>query len=81
MNELNKQIRTLIKKEKLDNQNVFFADYESFEEIPLFSRWSHVNFLEKYSFDKRNEILLEQAIKLVDEAIVNAELSRELIQH
>ncbi|EOA4404554.1 Imm15 family immunity protein [Citrobacter amalonaticus] len=74
MNELNKQIRTLIKKEKLDNQNVFFADYESFEEIPLFSRWSHVNFLEKYSFDKRNEILLEQAIKLVDEAIVNAEL-------
>jgi len=74
MNDLNKEIQILIKKEKLDNQNIFFADHESFEEIPLFSRWSHIDFLKEYSFDKRNEILLEQAIKLVDNAIVNAEL-------
>ncbi len=46
------------------------------EKLPesVTSRWSYIDFIKKYSFDKRNEILLEQAIKLVDEAIVNAKL-------
>ncbi|WP_148873174.1 Imm15 family immunity protein [Serratia marcescens] len=74
MNELDKQMQLLIKKEKLDDQNIFFEEYETFEEIPLFSQWSYVDFLKKYSFDKRNEILLEKSIKLTDEAMANAKL-------
>ncbi|WP_318357880.1 Imm15 family immunity protein [Enterobacter sp.] len=78
MSKLNKQMQSLIKKERLDEQNIFFADYGTFEEIPLFSRWSHVDFLKKYNLDKRNEILLEQAIKLTDSAITNAKLIQNL---
>lgn len=74
MNELNKKMQSLIKKESLDKQDLFFADYGTFEEIPLFSRWSHINFLKKYSFDKRNEVLIEQAISLTDEAMTSAKL-------
>jgi hypothetical protein len=71
LNKLDKQMQSLIKKERLNDQDVFFADYGTFEEIPLFSRWSYVDFLKEYSFDKRNEILIEQAIKLIDEALTN----------
>lgn len=74
MNELNRQIQSLIKKERLDDQDLFYANYGTFEEIPLFSRWSYVDFLKKYSFDKRNKILIKQAISLTDEAMTNAKL-------
>lgn len=72
MNNLIKEMQNLVKKEKLDNPNLFFGDYGTFEEIPLFSRWSHVDFLKKYNFDERNKTLLKQAIILTNEAILNA---------
>ncbi|WP_434526879.1 Imm15 family immunity protein [Photorhabdus asymbiotica] len=52
--------------------NLFKTEYETFEEIPLFSRCIRINFLKKYDFDKRNELLLEHATKLVDKVIANA---------
>lgn len=70
--KLNEEMQALIKKEGLDDAQVFFSDYETFEEIPLFSRWSHVNFLKKYDFNKRNEILLKQSVNLVNEIMDNA---------
>ncbi|HAV1239794.1 TPA: hypothetical protein JGU28_004587 [Salmonella enterica] len=72
MNKLNKELCNLIKKEKLDDPSVLFGDYGTFEEIPLFSRWAHINFLKKYNFDKKNKILLEQAIAVVNETMINS---------
>lgn len=72
MKNLHKELHNLIKKEGLDEQNVLFGNYSTFEEVPLFSRWAHINFLKKYDFDIKNKILLEQAITLVNEAIINS---------
>lgn len=35
----------LIKKESLDDLSIFIKDYETFEEIPLVSRYSHLDFI------------------------------------
>ncbi|WP_336852488.1 Imm15 family immunity protein [Pseudescherichia vulneris] len=66
MNYIDKKIQNLIKKEGLDNLGVYFAAYETFEEIPLFSRWNDISFLSHLSFDERNKVLLKAAIDLLE---------------
>ncbi|PWV98489.1 Imm15 family immunity protein [Mangrovibacter plantisponsor] len=65
MNKFDKKIQKLIKKEGLNDPDIFFADYETFEEIPLFSRSSDISFLSSLSFDDKNTILLQSAIELL----------------
>ena len=65
MKDFNEEMKSLIKKEGLDNPDIFFADYETFEEIPLFSRWKNISFLSHFSFDEKNIILLRKCIDLV----------------
>lgn len=65
MNGVDKKIQQLIKKEGLKDPALFFADYDTLEEIPLFSRWDDISFLSLLSFDEKNKILLNSAIKLV----------------
>lgn len=68
MNEIDKKIYKLIEKEGLYNDEVYFADYETFEEIPLFSRWSQVDFLKGRAIDDNNLLLISHAISLSDYA-------------
>jgi hypothetical protein len=72
MNKIDENFRKLLTLEGLDEQDVFYADYATFEEIPLFSRWMRINFLKKYDFDKRNELLLQFATKFVEKLLSNA---------
>ncbi|GKX59044.1 Imm15 family immunity protein [Leminorella grimontii] len=65
MNKFDKEIQRLIKKEGLDDPSIFFADYETFEEIPLFSRWKHISFLESLSFHEKNKVLIKACIDLI----------------
>jgi len=65
MNHIDKKIQNLIKKGGLDNPRVYFAEYDTFEEIPLFSRWNDISFLSHLSFDERNKVLLKAAIDLL----------------
>lgn len=65
MNFIDKKIQNLIKKEGLDNLSVYFAAYDTFEEIPLFSRRNDISFLSHLSFDERNKILLKAAMDLL----------------
>ncbi|WP_416410787.1 Imm15 family immunity protein [Pantoea sp. App145] len=66
MSIFEKEMEKLKKKEGLDNLSVFFADYETFEEIPLFSRWKNISFLSKLTFNEKNKVLLESSLKMVD---------------
>lgn len=78
MNKSIKKMQNLIKKGRLDDPNVLYGDYETFEEIPLFSRWSYIDFLQNYSFDEKNKILLKQATALTEEAFTNARKIKNL---
>lgn len=73
MKKLNNKIQSLIKKEGLDRPHVFFANYETFEEIPLFSRWAHIDFLKKYDFAQRNKILIQLACDVTNRTINEAQ--------
>lgn len=46
--------RELIQKESLDNLSIFIKDYETFEEIPLVSRYKHLDFI--YSYIEKKDI-------------------------
>lgn len=72
MKKFNKEIQSLIKKEGLDKPNIFFDNYGTFEEIPLFSRWAHVDFLKKYDIEQRNKILIQLANDVASKAISDA---------
>lgn len=76
MNNIDNKIQKLIKKEGLNNPEIYFADYDTFEEIPLFSRWNDISFLSHLSFDERNKILLKNTINLV---MKNAKLAEDMI--
>lgn len=50
--------RKIISKEPYKDMGVFFESYESFEEIPLVSRYKRLDFLKKeMSNDKVSEVL------------------------
>ena len=62
---LEMELSLLVEKEGLNNPEVYYKDYESFEEIPLFSRWDHISFLQSYSFNEKNKILIRKGLELV----------------
>lgn len=68
MNKLNLKIKKIITKEGFYNDEIYRADYDSFEEIPLFSRWKDISFLKGNSFDENNKALISQAVELVEYA-------------
>lgn len=65
---LDVKIKQLILKEGFDNENLYFAEYETFEEIPLFSRWKNINFLKNTPVDENNKLLISNAISLAEHA-------------
>lgn len=72
MNKLDMNIANLLKKEGFDNDQLYYSDYETFEEIPLFSRWNHIEFLKKRARDDNNKLLISHAITLSKHAITLA---------
>ena len=57
----------IISKEPYNNMNVFFESYESFEEIPIVSRYSRLDFLkEEMNNDKVSELLVSTAVFLMN---------------
>lgn len=69
MNKLDSKIRKIIKNEGFYNDEIYCADYDSFEEIPLFSRWKNISFLKDTSFDENNKLLISHAVNLAEHAI------------
>jgi hypothetical protein len=68
MNKFEKEIINLLNTEGLNNMQIYFADYDTFEELPLFSRWKNIDFLKDLDFDEKNKILIQIAIKLIEKA-------------
>jgi len=62
-------MQKLIKKEGLNDPSIFFSDYDTFEEIPLFSRWKNISFLSSFSFNEKNKALIKKGLELVSESI------------
>lgn len=71
INKLNKKFNDLIKKEKLDRFDIYFRQYQDFEEIPLFSRLKHITFLSSLSFNEKNKLLINLSVKLIDCILAN----------
>lgn len=65
MKNFDKEFKRLLHKEGLDNTDVYFADYDTFEEIPLFSRLSSISFLSSLSFDEKNRLFLNVGMDLI----------------
>lgn len=59
------KFNSLIKKEKLNDFSIYFRNYESYEEIPLFSRYENISFLSDFSFNEKNKMLIRKGIELV----------------
>lgn len=72
INKLDNKFNTLIKKEGLDKLNIYFKQYEDFEEIPLFSRLKHITFLSSLSFNEKNKLLINLGVKLIDCILANS---------
>lgn len=65
MNSFDREMKRLLHKEGLDNADVYYADYDTFEEIPLFSRWNQISFLSSLSFDEKNKLFIRKSAELV----------------
>ncbi|MBW7619901.1 Imm15 family immunity protein [Citrobacter portucalensis] len=65
MSKFDKEMQKLIKKEGLNDSSIFFSDYETFEEIPLFSRWKNISFLSSLSFNEKNKVLIKKGLELI----------------
>ena len=66
MSKFDKEIKNLIKKEGLNDLAIFFHNYETYEEIPLFSKYKNISFLSKESFNEKNKTLIKKCIELED---------------
>ena len=62
---LDEQLELLLKKEGLDKFSIYYRDYSTFEEIPLFSKFDRISFLSSLSFNEKNKILINKGIELV----------------
>ena len=69
MSEINNKLKQLLHKEGLDNFRIYYANFDDFEEFPIFSRWSRVSFLNSFSFNEKNKFLIKNGLHLVDEII------------
>ncbi|MFP2420360.1 Imm15 family immunity protein [Pseudescherichia vulneris] len=65
MGNIQDKFKTLIKKEKLNDFSIYFNEYESYEEIPLFSRYKNISFLSGFSFNEKNKLLIRQGVELI----------------
>lgn len=70
--KLDNEFKTLIKKEGLDQFDIYFRQFDDFDEIPLFSRFNHIAFLSALSFNEKNKLLINLGIKLIDRILANA---------
>lgn len=69
MSKLDSKIKKILENEGFYNDEIYFSDYDSFEEIPLFSRWKSVSFLKDTPFDENNKLLISHAVKLAEHAM------------
>ncbi|MCL2892221.1 Imm15 family immunity protein [Brenneria tiliae] len=65
MKIFDREMKRLLHKEGLDKVDVYYADYDSFEEVPLFSRWNQISFLSSLSFDEKNKLFIKKGTELV----------------
>ncbi|MEQ9861931.1 Imm15 family immunity protein [Pectobacterium cacticida] len=65
-NEFDAELEFLMEKEELNNSSLYLRHYQDFEEIPLFSRFENISFLDSLSFDEKNKILIKKGIELID---------------
>lgn len=65
MKTVEDEFKSLIKKEKLNDFANYFNDYESYEEIPLFTRYKNISFLSDFSFNEKNKILILKGLELL----------------
>lgn len=56
----------LMKKEGLNNYSNYFSAFDSFEEIPLFSRYNNISFLKSLSFNEKNKYLIKNGIDIIN---------------
>ncbi|PWC17627.1 hypothetical protein DDT52_15475 [Brenneria roseae subsp. roseae] len=66
--QFERELELLIEYEGLNNESIYLRDYQDFEEIPLFSRFESISFLESLSFDEKNKILIKKGIELVEKS-------------
>lgn len=72
MIDLDKGFGELFKKEGLLKYHTFFLPYETAETIPLYSRYSHIDFLSGYSFNQKNKIIIKHGLGLIRSIIQKA---------
>jgi len=66
MTNLDKKLELLIRKEGLHQLDIFYKNYVDFEEMPLFSRFSHIALLSKFTFNEKNKILIKKCAELIN---------------
>ena len=76
-NELKNGVNSLLKIEGLDDLSIFNRSHESYEEIPLFSRYSHVSFLSKLCFNEKNKFLIKIGLDLIEKIKNNIDKYKE----
>ena len=81
MSKLDSKIKKILKNEGFYDDEIYCADYDSFEEIPLFSRWKSVSFLKDTPFDENNKLLISHAVKLAEHAMKVSFLNTEKDEH
>lgn len=69
MSELDSKIKKVLEDEGFYDDEIYCADYDLFEEIPLFSRWKSVSFLKNTPFDENNKLLISHAVTLAEHAM------------
>lgn len=65
MIDFDKGFGELFRKEGLLKYQTYFLPCESVETIPLYSRYSHIDFLSAYSFNYKNEIMIKNGLELI----------------
>jgi len=66
---LDESFDLLVKKENLDDFEVYFKKYQDFEEIPIFSRYKRLSFLSALSFNEKNKFLIKKGLELIEKIV------------
>jgi hypothetical protein len=69
IDSLDKELSLLMEKEGLHNHDIYYKNYEDFEELPLYTRVTHIAFLSQLSFNDKNKILIKKGIELITLAV------------
>ncbi|KHN54450.1 Imm15 family immunity protein [Pectobacterium fontis] len=67
--KFDKELDFLMEQEGLNEESVYLCDYQSFEEVPLFSRFENISFLESLSFDEKNKVLIKKGIEVLERSV------------